>query len=165
MCMAWPHFCFSSHSVHIRKINFRNAYAKHFSLTFFFPGIRMIGNRYFWSYNSLWYGFFFFSRRLSLILLLFSRSVMSDSLQQHGLQHARLPSPSPSPGACSNSCPLSQWCHPTISSSATPFSFCLQSFPAPGSFLVSQLFASGDQNMELQLQQKSLQWVFRVDFL
>ena len=60
----------------------------------------------------------------------FSRSVMSDSLQLHGLQHTRLPCFSPSPRACSNSCPLSQWCPPTISSSVVPFSSCLQSFPA-----------------------------------
>ena len=59
---------------------------------------------------------------------------MSDSLWPHGLQHARFPRLSPSPGACSNSCPLNQWCHPTISSSFTPFSSCLQSFPASGSF-------------------------------
>ena len=70
---------------------------------------------------------------------------MSDSLWPHGLQHARLPCPSPSPGACSNSCPLNRWCHPTISSSVTPFSSCLQSFPALGSFPMSRLFASGDQ--------------------
>ena len=63
----------------------------------------------------------------SLKLLLFSHSVMSDSLPPHELQHARLPCPSPSPGACSNSCSLSQWCHPTISSSEIPFSFCPQS--------------------------------------
>ena len=62
--------------------------------------------------------------------LLSSSSVGSDSLRPHGLQHARLPCPSPSPGACSNSCPLSQWCHPTISSSVAPFSSCPQSFPA-----------------------------------
>ena len=63
-------------------------------------------------------------------LLLYSRSVVSNSLQPHGLQHTRLPCTSLSPGICSNSCPLSWWCHPTISSSATCFSFCLQSFPA-----------------------------------
>ena len=72
---------------------------------------------------------------------------MSDSLQPHGLQHARLPCPSPTPGACSNSCPLSHWCHPTISSSIAPFCFCLQSFPASGSFLVSQFFTSGGQSI------------------
>ena len=66
---------------------------------------------------------------LWLWLLLFNHSVVSDSLWPHGLQHARLPCPSPSPGICSNSCPSSQWCHPTISSSVVPFSFCLQSFP------------------------------------
>ena len=65
-----------------------------------------------------------------LLLLLFSHSVVSDSLWPHGFEHARLPCPSPSPRACSNSCPLSQWCHPTISSSVIPFSSCLQSFPA-----------------------------------
>ena len=72
--------------------------------------------------------------------LLFSRSVMSDSWWPHGLQHARLPCPSPSPGPCSNTCPQSWWCHPTISSSVIPFSSCPQSFPASGSFLMSQLF-------------------------
>ena len=81
------------------------------------------------------------------ILLLFSRPVMSDSLRPQGLQHARLPCPSPSPRACSNSCPLSQWCHPTILSSVIPFSSCLQSFTASGSFLMSQLLASGRQSI------------------
>ena len=71
---------------------------------------------------------------------------VSDSLRPHGLQHTRLPCPPPSPGACSNSCPLSQWCHPTVSSSVVPFS-CLQSFPASGSFPMSQFFASGGQSI------------------
>ena len=75
-----------------------------------------------------------------------SCSVVPHSLWPHGLQHARPPCPSPSPRVCSNSCPLSQWCHPTISSSVVPFSSCLQSFPASGSFLMSQLFASGGQS-------------------
>ena len=79
--------------------------------------------------------------------LLFSRSVMSDSLQPHGLQHARLPCPSPTPGACSNSCPSSRWCHPTISSSVIPVSSCPQSFPASGSSSMSQFFASGGQSI------------------
>ena len=70
---------------------------------------------------------------------------MSDSLRPHGLQHIKLPHPSPSPGACWNLCPSSQWCHPTISSSFIPFSSYLQSFPASGSFLVSQFLASGSQ--------------------
>ena len=72
---------------------------------------------------------------------------MSDSLWPHRLQHARLPCPSSFPGACSNSCPLSQWCHPTISSSVVPFSSRLQSFPASGSFPMSQLFTSGGQSI------------------
>ena len=76
--------------------------------------------------------------RIPAILLLFSHSVMSDSLLPHGLQHISLSCPSPSPRACSNSCPLSRWCHPTISSSVIPFSSCLQSFPASGSFLITR---------------------------
>ena len=75
----------------------------------------------------------------------FSRSVMSDSLPPRGLQHTRPPCPSPTPRAYSNSCPLSRWCHPTISSSVVPFS-CLQSFPASGSFQMSQLFTAGGQS-------------------
>jgi len=70
-------------------------------------------------------------------------SVVSNSLGPHGLQHMRPPCPSPTPGVYPNSCSLSQWCHPTISSSVIPFSSCLQSFPASGSFLMSQLFATG----------------------
>ena len=77
----------------------------------------------------------------------FSHSVVSDSLQPQGLQHARLPCPSPTPRAYSNSCPLSWWCHPTISSSVVPFSSCLQSFTASGSFQMSQFFASGGQSI------------------
>ena len=77
----------------------------------------------------------------------FSRTVVSDSLQPHELQHARLPCPSPTPGACSNSCPLGWWCHPTILSSVFPFSSCLQSFPASGSFQMSHFFASGGQSI------------------
>ena len=77
----------------------------------------------------------------------FSCSVMSDSLWPCELQHSRLSCPSPTLGACSNSCPLSWWCHPTISSCVIPFSFCLQSFPASGSFPMSQFFASGSQSI------------------
>ena len=76
-----------------------------------------------------------------------SVAVMSDPLQPHGLQHARLPCPSPTPWACSNSCPSSQWCHPSIASSVFPFSSCLQSFPASGSFPRSQSFASDEQSI------------------
>ena len=77
----------------------------------------------------------------------FSRSVVSNSLEPHGLQHARLPCPSPTPGAYSNSSPSSQWCHPTISSSAIPFSSHLQSFPASRTFPVSHFFTSGGQSI------------------
>ena len=77
----------------------------------------------------------------------FSHSVVSDSLRPHGLQHARPPCPSPTPRVYSSSCLLSQWCHPAISSSVIPFSSCLQSFPAPGSFPVSQFFTSGGQSI------------------
>ena len=83
-----------------------------------------------------WYYYFLF---------LFCHSVVSDSLWPRDLQHARLPFPLLSPQVCSNSCPLSRWCHPTISSSIVPFSSCLQSFPASGSFQVSWLFTSDDQ--------------------
>ena len=76
----------------------------------------------------------------------FSFSVMSDSLQPHELQHSKLLCSSPTPRACSNSCPSSQWCHPTISSSVMPFSSCLQSFQESGCFPMSQFFASGGQN-------------------
>ena len=81
------------------------------------------------------------------LLLLFSLSVMSDSLWPHGLQHARLPCPSLSPRACSNSCPLSRWCRPAVLSSVVPFSSCSQSFSASGSFLMSQCFKSGGQSI------------------
>ena len=77
----------------------------------------------------------------------FSHSVVSDSLQPHEPLHARPPCPSPTPGAFSNSCPSSQWCHPTISSSVIPFSFRLQPFPALGSFPMSQFFASSGQSI------------------
>ena len=113
----------------------------------------------------------------------FSHSVMSDSLRPHGLQHIRPPCPLPTAGVYSNSCPLSRWCHPTISSSVIPFSSSLQSFPASGSFPMSRLFASGSQSIGvsastsvlpmnvqdwlplgltgwISLQSKGLSWVF-----
>ena len=93
-----------------------------------------------WAVVSSWLGTVFF------LLLLFSCSVVSNSLQHHGLQYTRLLCPSLAPGVCSNSCPLSRWCHPTISSSVTLFS-CLQSFPASGSFPVSQLVTSCGQSI------------------
>ena len=77
----------------------------------------------------------------------FSCSVVSNSLRPHDPQHARPPCPSPTPGVYPNPCPSSRWCHPTISSSVVPFSSCPQSFPASGSFPMSQLFASGGQSI------------------
>ena len=79
--------------------------------------------------------------------MLFSLWVVSDSLQPHALQHARPPCPSLSSRVCSNSCPSNRWCHPTNSSSVIPFSSCPQSFPASGSFQMSQLFPSGGQSI------------------
>ena len=96
-----------------------------------------------------------------------SCSVMSNSLQPHELQHARPPCPSPTPGVHPNPCPLSQWCHPTISSSIIPFSSCPQFFPASGSFQMSQLFVSGGQSivvsastsfLPMNTQDWSLEW-------
>ena len=102
----------------------------------------------------------------------FTCSVVSNFLWTHGLQHARLPCPSPTPRACSNSCPLSQWCHPTISSSVIPFSSCPQSFPAIGSFPVSQFFTSGGQSIGVSASASFLpmniqDWLisFRIDWL
>ena len=82
-------------------------------------------------------------------IIQFSCSVRSDYLWPHGLQHARLPCPSPTPRVYSNSCPWSRWCHPTTLSSVIPFSSCLQSFPASGLFPVSQFFESGGQSTAL----------------
>ena len=94
----------------------------------------------------------FITRQYNIVLkqhgsVQFSHSVVSDFLRPHGLEHTRLSCPSPAPGACLNSCPSSQWCHPTISSSVIPFSSCLQSFPTSGSFPMGQLFASGGQSI------------------
>ena len=84
---------------------------------------------------------------LGYSLVQFGHSVVSDSLRPHGLQHARPPCSSPTPRVYSNRCPLSQWCYPTISSSVVPFSSCPQSFPASGSFPMSQLFTWGGQSI------------------
>ena len=120
---------------------------------------------------------------MSIRSVQFSRLVMSNTLWPHGLQHTRPPCSSPTPGVYPNSCPSSRWCHPTISSSVVPFSSCLQSFPASGSFPISQFFASGDQSIRASnsasvlpmntqdlsplgwtgwifLQSKELSWVF-----
>ena len=117
----------------------------------------------------LFASFFFFLMPHSLdllLLVLFSCQVMSDSLGPHGWRHIRPPCPSSSPRLCPSSCPLSRWCHPTILSSVTVFSFCLQSFPALTIF--SQWVHSSHQVvqvLELQLQHQSFQWVFRIGFL
>ena len=84
---------------------------------------------------------------LKFLNIQFSRSVVSDSLRSHGLQHARFPYPSPNSQSLLNSCPSSRRCHPPIASSVVPFSSCLQSFPASGSFPLSQLFTSGNQSI------------------
>ena len=86
-----------------------------------------------------------------------SRSVVSASLQPHGLQHARLPCPPPTLRACSDSSPLTWWCHPTILSSVIPFSSCLQSFPESGSFPMSQFFTSGGQSIGISASESFLQ--------
>ena len=101
----------------------------------------------------------------------FSRSVVSDSLRPHRLQHARPPCPSPTPGVYPNSCPLSLWCHPTVSSSVVPFFSRLQSFPAPGSFPMTQFFASDGQSTGVSASASVLpmniqNWFpFRMDWL
>ena len=102
--------------------------------------------------NSLWFSLVNMVEREVLPLysfssVQFSHSVMSDSLQPHELQHTRPPCPSPAPRAYPDSCPLSRWCHPTISSSVFPFSSCPQSLPASGSFPMSQLFTWGGQSI------------------
>ena len=96
----------------------------------------------------------------------FNCSVVSNSVGPHGLQHSRLPCPSPTPRACSNSCPSSRWCHLTISSSVVPFSLCLQSFPASGSFPMSEsgLCIRWPKYWRFS-QHQSFQWIFRTDFL
>ena len=93
----------------------------------------------------------------------FSCSVLSDSLRPPGMQHARFPCPSPT--IRDYSCPLSQWCHSTISSSVVPFSSCLQSFPASGFFLLRKFIASGGQSIGVSASASILQWIFRTDFL
>ena len=105
------------------------------------------------------------SSKLSLSSVQFSHSIMSDSLHPHEPQHARPPCSSPAPRVHPNPCPLSQWCHPTISSSVIPFSSHLQSFPASGPFPVSQVFASGGQSSGASASASVLPMIFRTDFL
>ena len=101
------------------------------------------------------YGSFFLVKKKKIQLWLFSCSVMSNSLQPDGLQHTRLLCHSPPPRVCSNTCPLIQWCYPTISSSVIPFS-CLQSFPASGLFPMSQFFASDGQSIGVSASESAL---------
>ena len=98
-------------------------------------------------------------------MLWFSCSVVSNSLRPHSLQHARIPCPSPSPGPCSNSCPLSRWSHPAISSSVAPFSSCLHPFQHQGLFQWVSSLHQVAKVLELQLQHQSFQSIFSVDFL
>ena len=112
-------------------------------------------------YVAAWVGEGFGGERISSVQ--FSRSVMSDSVRPHGLQHARLPCPSPTPEACSNSGLLSQWCHPTIPSSVFLFFSLLQSFPASGSFQMSQIFASGDQSIGVS--ENGYMYIYMVESL
>ena len=103
-----------------------------------------------WLWNCLFLPLILSFLIVHVVSVQFSCSFMSDCLRPHGLQHARPPCPSPTLWACSNSC---RWCHPTISSSVVPFSSCLQSFPASGSFPISQFLSSGGQSkLELQIQ-------------
>ena len=94
-----------------------------------------------------------------------SPSVVYDSLQPHGQQHHRAPCQSPTPRACSNSHPMTQWCHPAISFSVLPFSFCLQSLPASGSFQGVSTLHQVTKLLEFQLWHQSFQWIFRTDLL
>ena len=114
---------------------------------------RPTGVKYMNDNNNMWWS------------LKFSHSVMSDSLWPHGLQQARFPCSSPTPRPCSNSCPLSQWCHQTISSSVVPFSSCFQSFLASGTFPIVSSSHQMVKISEFQLQYQSFQWIFRTDFL
>ena len=108
----------------------------------------------------------FWTSLMCLSSVQFSHSVMSDSLRCHGLQQTRPPCPSPTPRVYPNSCPLSWWCHPTISSSVIPFSSHLQSFPASESFQMSQSFTGWlAKVLEFQLQHQSFQWTPRTDLL
>ena len=101
---------------------------------------------------------------LHVVAVQFSCSIMSNSLRSHRLQHARFPCPSPTPTACSNSSPLSQWCHPTTSSSVISFSPCLQSFPTSGSFPLINSSHQEAKVLKFQLQHQSFQWIFRTYF-
>ena len=119
--------------------------------------------RIFSIFSYLWCILICQGKGLSLLVQLLT---MCNCLQLHGLQHARCPCPSPTPTVYSNSCPLSQWCHPTISSSVVPFSSLLQSFPESGSLHNKSIPPTKwPKVLELQLQHQSVQWIFRTDFI
>ena len=126
------HLRFLMHSIQLWLNDYFNSYLLSVSLTIDFKRN--------WTLKT-------FSPAHCLSSVQFNHSVISDSLRPHGPQHARPPYPSPTPGVYPNSCPLSRWCHPTISSFVVPFSSCLQSSPASRSFQMSQFFASGGQNI------------------
>ena len=132
---------------HLMAIIMSSASGRLFIFTwFFFRGFFLVppfGTYSISSFSLILWTYFSLSGRLVQL----SHSVISDSLQPHGLQHTRPPCPSPTHRVYSNSCPLSWWCHPTISSSVVPFSSGLQSFPASGTFLVSHFFTSGGQSV------------------
>ena len=113
-----------------------------FGLKFYETKVKLVGNR---QHLVISHHFLVFHHQFSSVQ--FSRLVVSDSLQPHEPQHARPPCPSPTPRVHPNPCPLSRWCHPAISSSVIPFSSCPQSFPASGSFQMSQLSTSGGQSI------------------
>ena len=145
---------FSRHVIIIFLLIFLAIWLKHFTEVFLcsFKAQLLLLKRKILGYSGFSSGVFFTSLLYGLSLLMlsvssFSHSVVSSYLWSHGLQHARSPCPSPTTEACSNSCPLSRWCHPTISFSVVPLSSCLQSFPASGSFPMSQFFASGGQSI------------------
>ena len=143
---AWcflPHYNNSSHFYIYFIVFFKHSHSTHV-IRHCIAGLQI------WTYlilmTTLKAGTIFFSQmKKQRATVQFSHSVVSDSLQPHG--HARPPCPSPTSRVYSNSCPLSQWCHPTISSSVVPFSSCPQSFPASGSFQMSQFFTSGGQSI------------------
>ena len=115
-----------------------------------------------WSLGSHRVGY---SRAINTHSVHVSRSVVSDSWRTHGLQHTRPPCSLPTPRVYSNSSPLSWWCHPTILPSVVPFSSRLQSYPASGSFQMSQFFTSGGQSIGVSFQHQSFQWMVRTDLL
>ena len=131
------------------------------------PGIKLSWEWYIWFVDILLMNFeLMFISKLNCFFTIyqFSCSVMFDPLWPHGLQNARLPCPSPTPGAYSNSCPLSRWCYQTISSSLVPFSFHLQSFPASGSLPMSQFFTLGGQSIGASTSASALPMYCTVKF-